>query len=522
MIQSKEIDVQAMNNLFNPESRSKQTNNFNPIYSDNPNAYIDYEVIKSQSVGLNLATENPIGAGIVNAFAGGVIGNGLKLESYVDKTLLKGVSEKEITKIQDVIESYWKVWSETPSMCDHYQKNSLATIEKMALKSIVSEGDGLLHVGIVKDGNTYYPQIQWIDGTSVVTPPEKMGQENIVSGVEIDNNGRDLAYYVKQSKGNDLNITYKRCAVKSRVRNTIAFQLIKFNEIQQNIVRGRSMLIPVKDLLIQGGRYIEAEVTKAIIQSYMTFFITKTEEYEGSGTSTAENILNSAASISTDDGATEPEDEREPIGLSPGGFVELKANENIVLPESKSPTAGFKEFMEMQLKLIGMGSGIPYESLLKTFNSSYSASQASLQEAARGYAIIRGEFVTKFMMPVYIAFVDCLILQGVIKCKGYEDNVYTKSAWLRANWYGPAMLNIDPVKNAKAAVSAINANLTTREKVARELYENDFYSIIPRRGKEEQLIKDNMPQESVASEGVETVTNESNTDNSNKGDSDAK
>jgi len=510
MLKNSQISIKTVNNLYSQESRSKQTNNYNPSYDDNPNAYMDYEVEKAQSVGLNLITENPIGAGIVNAFTNGVLGNGLKLESFIDKNLLKGVSEKQINTIQNTIESYWKIWSRTPEMCDFYQKSSLAGIETMALRSIIGEGDGLLHVAIKRNGNRYYPQVQWIDGTSVVTPPDKFGQKNIVSGVEIDSKGRDVAYYVKETNGNDLNITYKRCSIKSKVRDYKAFQLVKFNEVQQGMVRGRSMLIPVKDLLIQSGRYVESEVTKAIIQSYMTFFITQDKEAEESPDekSTIEEIV-SAGSTVNEEGEIEESEDRV-MGLGPGVINQLKPGENAILPESKAPTAGFKEFMEMLLKLTGMAVNIPYEVLLKSFNSSYSASQASLQEAARGWEIFRDEFVTKFMMPIYIAFVDCLVLQGIITCKGYETDIYAKYSWLGSNWHGAATLNIDPVKNAKAAIMAINANLTTREQESRKLYGNDWPSTINRLSKEKEVIDKLMPESPTESET--TVTEPKETD----------
>ncbi len=517
MSKNSQIRIKAVNNLYSQESRSKQTSNYKPTYSDNPNAYSDYDVSNAQSIGLNLITENPIGSGIANAFTNGVLGNGLKLESFIDKTLLKGVSDKQISKIQDTIESYWKVWSRTPKMCDFYQKNSLAGIETMALRSIIGEGDGLLHVSIVRNGSRYYPQVQWIDGTSVATPPEKYGQNKIVSGVEIDSKGRDVAYYVKESNGNDLNITYKRCPIKSKVRNINSFQLVKFNEIQQNMVRGRSMLIPVKDLLIQSGRYTESEVTKAIIQSYMTFFITQDKEVEedNDGKSTLEDIIDGG---STDRQEDEVVEEDRVMGLGPGVINQLKPGENAILPESKAPTAGFKEFMEMLLKLTGMAVNIPYEVLLKSFNSSYSASQASLQEAARGWEIFRDEFITKFMMPIYIAFVDCLVLQGIITCAGYEDDIYAKYAWLGSNWHGAATLNIDPVKNAKAAIMAINSNLTTREQESRKLYGNDWPSTINRLSKEKEIIDKLLPEEKeedVKSDTTVTEPKETNTKEGN-------
>lgn len=484
-----------MYNLYNPTSRSKQTSNFRPQYGDNPNSYMDYEVAQSQFTGLNLATENPVGAGIVNAIVNGVIGDGLKLESFIDKTLLNGISEKQIAKIQKTIESYWKIWSTTPNMCDHYNQDSLAGIETIALKSIVAQGDGLLHVKVVKNGKRYYPQIQWIDGTYIATPTDKFDEDKILSGVEVDSEGRDVAYYIKETKGNSTEVTYKKCIAKSNRRDYNNFTLVKFNQIQQGIVRGISLLNPVKDLLIQLDRHLEAEMTKAILQSYMTFFITQDKEVNENPTQSAIDMFKNSAEATNDLEIQESDKKDLNITLNPGAIYELDEGKNIVFPESKAPISGFKEFSETVLKRVGMGVNIPYDVLMKEFNSSYSSSQASLQEAARGWNNFRRDFIIKFMQPIYIVFVDCLVLQGVITCKDYETDVIARNVWRSAVWHGPHLLNIDPVKNIKYYTQAIEAGLMTREQAEQELTGGDWNSTIKRLGKEKGILEKELPVE---------------------------
>ena len=482
-----------MYNLYNPTSRSKQTSNFRPQYSDNPNAYMDYEIAQSQYTGLNLATENPIGAGIVNAIVNGVIGDGLKLETFIDKTLLKGVKESEIAKIQETIEGYWKVWSSTPNMCDHYAQDSLAGIETIALRSIIAQGDGLLHVKVVKNGERFYPQIQWIDGSKVATPLIQYNNEKILSGVEVDEQGRDVAYWVKQVKNNSLDVTDKSCVAKSKYRDYNNFTLVKFNEIQQGMARGVSLLNPVKDLLIQLDRHLEAELTKAILQSYMTFFITQDKEIPDNPTNSVAEIIKQGAGAVNSLDVQESDSRDLNITLSPGAIYELEAGKNIVFPESKAPISGFKEFSESVLKRVGMGVNIPYDVLIKEFNSSYSSSQASLQEAARGWNNFRRDFVVKFMQPIYIVFVDCLVLQGLITCEGYEEDVFVRNIWRNAVWHGPHLLNIDPVKNIKYYNTAINAGLMSREQAEQELTGGDWNSTIKRLGKEKKIVEKELP-----------------------------
>lgn len=485
-----------MANYYNPTSRSKQTTNFRPYYPDNRNAFMDSEVKDAQNIGLNLATENPIGAGIVNALINGVLGDGLKLESYIKRELLKDVDSEIIEKTQKTIESYWDIWSKSPTLCDHYQKNDLSSIETIALRSIIGEGDGLLHIKIAKEGDMFFPQIQWINGSMIATPPDKFGQVNILSGVEVDSQGRDTAYYVKQMNGNSIDIDYKRCPVYSKTRNSLAFQMVRFNEIQQGIARGRSLLIPCKDLIIQIDRFTQAEITKAIIQSLMTFFITQDKESDDTTPDTLEDIvrnssLNEKEEVENSVSNISSTTENIMHTMNGSTIVALNPGEKIELPESNAPTANFKEFINTILVQIGMSVNIPSDVLQKSFNSSYSSSQASLQEAARGYKSFRGNFITKFMNPIYEAFVDCLILQGVIECKGYEDNIFLKKAWTNASWNPPTILNIDPLKNVKAYDMAVKSNFITREQASQELYGNKWESTIIRLADEKKKLIEN-------------------------------
>ena len=111
------------------------------------------------------------------------------------------------------------------------------------------------------------------------------------------------------------------------------------------------------------------------------------------------------------------------------------------LPESKSPVADFWKFMEGQLKMICMSTGQPYEVVLQVFNSNYSASQAAIQAAARGWDIERRSFAMQAMQPIYELMVSLLVYQGIINCPGYADNPFIRAAWNNANWYGPVVLS---------------------------------------------------------------------------------
>ena len=143
--------------------------------------------------------------------------------------------------------------------------------------------------------------------------------------------------------------------------------------------------------------------------------------------------------------------------------------------------------MEGQLKMISMAVGIPYEVALQVFNSNYSASQAAIQAAARKWDIERRSFAMQAMQPVYELMVWLLNMQGLVNCPGYMNDPFVRAAWNNANWHGPVVLNIDPVKNAAAATLRLNNMTSTYEDECR-LLGKDFDKVLERRMQEAEAL----------------------------------
>ena len=136
-----------------------------------------------------------------------------------------------------------------------------------------------------------------------------------------------------------------------------------------------------------------------------------------------------------------------------------------------------------------MGIGLPYEVALQVFNTNYSASQAAIQAAARKWDIERRMFAMQAMQPVYEFMVWLLVQQGIINCPGYKDNPFVRAAWNNANWHGPVVLNIDPIRNATAATLRLNNMTSTYEDENRQLGK-DFDKVIERRKQEAKALSD--------------------------------
>lgn len=487
------IPKARLESVFSPTSRSRQVQNFHPSYLDNLNFMAGFEIEDAQNVGLNLFTENPIGSGIVNRIVEGAIGTGLKLESSVLRDLLPNVTDEQIVKFQDTIEAHWKIYADTPSMCDYYGEHTMGELEALGLGMGLFGGDYLHGIGIADVGGGFYlPQNQLISGR-LVSSPNNADNGNVIAGVERDAKGRDGAYYIEVLKDDEATATTWVRRTKYSKNGRLQFKLVKFNEVEGGLVRGRSIFNSIKELIIQAGRFTEAEVTKAIIQACITLFIESEKENiedpEDTGIDAIADSQVHDPDVSTPD---EDEDPDTPITLSPGAAYKLPPGQKAHLAEATAPVAQFTLFMEMLLKIIGISIGIPYEVLLQCFNSNYSASQAAIQAAAKSWAIWRKRVESRFLQNVYAQFVECLVRQGKVEAPGYLDgDPFVKCAWENAVWHGPATIHIDPVKAMTASRMAVADGYSTREAEAMKLFENDFWSNVPRLGEEKKAMEQN-------------------------------
>ena len=136
--------------------------------------------------------------------------------------------------------------------------------------------------------------------------------------------------------------------------------------------------------------------------------------------------------------------------------------------------------MRELIKQLGAALGIPYEVLMKSFNASYTASRAALLQAWAGFKMRREWFSRDFCQPVYEAWLTEAVARGRVKAEGFFDDPKIKAAWCNAEWYGPTMGVLDPVKEAESAQMRVMFGLSTREKEAAEMTGTDWNENIER------------------------------------------
>jgi len=80
--------------------------------------------------------------------------------------------------------------------------------------------------------------------------------------------------------------------------------------------------------------------------------------------------------------------------MGPGQINIMEPGEDVTFADPKRPASGFNTFLRAICEQVGAALEIPADLLLKSFNSSYSASRAALMEAWKAFRMRRKWFVS--------------------------------------------------------------------------------------------------------------------------------
>ena len=138
---------------------------------------------------------------------------------------------------------------------------------------------------------------------------------------------------------------------------------------------------------------------------------------------------------------------------------------------------------------IGAGLGIPYDVLVKEYNSSYSAARAALLDAWEEFRMRRTWFVDDFCQPVYEIWLSEAVARGRSIAPGFFDDPLIRAAWCSAQWIGPVQGSLDPLKEANAAVLKIQHGLKTHEQATMEDSGGDWNANVEQLKAENEKLK---------------------------------
>lgn len=432
---------------------------------------VDYWTLRTLSA--ELFRRNLYARGIIRRLVTNIVNTGLHLEATPDETVL-GLAEDSLSDWTELVEKRFELWAGSEQLCDHTEAKSFGEIQAMVLLEALVVGDVLCMFSI--DQRTRLPRIRLINGANVQTPFElvmdRPGRNRVRHGVELDANGRHVAYHVRQEDGTSKRIL----AYGPKSKRRIAW-LVYGTDRRLDDVRGEPILSVFIQSLKEIDRFRDAVSRKAIIASLIA--LVKESGQAGIPSEsltgmTSVPTLRTGLDTTTDTQGNEVS--YQSLEAIPGILIEgLKPGEKIKALGSQGTDEKFGDFEAAIIQAIAWVLEIPPECLRLTFSHNYSASQAANNEFALFLKRARDVFARRFCQPCYVEWLFAEVTSGKLEAAGLLESRRIAArydivaAWCATDWAGQIKPAADMFKVVRAYVFMVENGFMTRTRSMREL-----------------------------------------------------
>lgn len=338
------------------------------------------------------------------------------------------------------IEEAWEEWCRKEN-CDISRELSWVDMQRLFIETVARDGEILIKK--IPSDNRFKFSLQFLEADHL---DENYNQvlsngNRIKMGIEFDKWQRRVAYHLLVNHPGDY--TYMRAGNR--------YERISADEIMHVYVkerpsqsRGVPWMHTAMTRLNMLGAYEEAELVAARIgASKMGFYETPTgTEYVGDA---------------IDNGNLVKE-------VEPGIFEQLPAGVSFKPFDPQHPAGNFQFFMKTVLRGVASGLLVSYNSLASDLEStSYSSVRAGSLEERDMWRVLQNWMVTNFCDEVFESWLKMALLTQAVTLPAGKFNKFNAPKWQVRGWQW-----IDPLKDVKANVEAIQFGLKTRAMIAAE------------------------------------------------------
>lgn len=382
------------------------------------------------------------------------------LDDLVDNTIGTGVTIEPMVmtpggdlaqRANRAIKTAWDEWWERPEITGLLPGTE---VERLMARSLYRDGEVLTnhietpaapHVGAL----TY--SLEMLESDYLPFDAVQASTRNpIVHGIERDDWGRHLAYWVYLRHPGDISVLGARAALEvKRVPAAQMTHLAFRRRLHQ--VRGASILHGAINTLYDIKEAWESERIAMRVAAAMTGFVRRGADWESSAAITA-NVNDSSIGART-------------MEMAPGMVFDVMGDEVGTIGHDR-PNAQFDPFTQALQRQMAGATGTRYSSITNRYDGTYSAQRQELVEGSVAYRRLFAYLLGVFYRPVWRRFVSHLRLDGIL---GRGDLAGVDMATLaRAEFRPPALPWIDPEKEMKAYALAVEQRFQSRHQVIRD------------------------------------------------------
>lgn len=423
--------------------------------------------------GRQLVRDNAYAWGVVDTIVSSVVGCGITAQSIFETP--EGEDVEDVNWQRD---AKFAAWSE---VCDVNGQYTFAEMQRMAQREIVEAGEVLIHM--VPTRSKEYRGIsrpvplalELVEADRLAAEKDtytiaRDGGKRIVRGVEIDELGKPVAYWIYRDHPN---APYAWNRTPERIPADRILHLFRRDRIGQS--RGVSWFAPVTSWLRDLGVYVDNELQASAVSSCFGVAI-KTETPPGG--------------LLSDNGDTSDANGNRYEYLEPGQIMHLAPNESIEDFNPSRPNSGSEPWISLMLRGIAVGTGLSYEVVARDYSkTNYSSSRTSQLEDRRRFRVWQQYLVNHMCQPIWDRFCEQAALSGDRDFPTTAELLDDRRRYAAVEWQTPTWEWVDPQNEQQASEASINGLQSTyQDELGKRGY--SWRKVFYQRAKEEQLKRD--------------------------------
>ncbi|MEK6684437.1 MAG: phage portal protein [Nitrospirota bacterium] len=371
---------------------------------------IDLPTMRNRS--RELVRDDSLGSGIINTFAVNWVGAGMMAQANT------GDPDKN-----NRLEAVWRDRRNTLSPADDLTHGES---QRLIARKVLEDGEVLRKAVFSADEPVWF---ETIEADRLATPIGRTSDPRIRSGVERDDAGRPVAYWILDAPPNDVFLGGSPAGFKSTRFSAEFVRHLKFTDRP-----GQTRGVPMCHAILQDLRDLDllllASLKRTQIAACMAGFIRSDVAIEDMAEVTAQKygyVLD------------------QPI--EPGMLFRLYPGENIETLIPNFPTPELGPFVIMIARRIGAALGVTWQVILKDFSqSTYSSARTDLLETRQTYRILQTWLIEKDLNWEWSTVMADARLRGDRRLADVLDDELGMVRWIPPGWQW-----VDPEKEAAAA-----------------------------------------------------------------------
>lgn len=403
-----------------------------------------------------------VGASIIRTYRRNVVGKGITASAAA---MRDGNPDEALS---DQLTRSFRRWGRNPDLVDVQGRKTLHDFMLLAIAEKKAVGSTFVVWSHVprRTSTAAGLSLQAFEVEQLATERDRIGKRDtneIRNGIEIDRNGRPMAYHVHLEKHPMEGFGDGR----ERITRIDAHRVIHLGH-QSRVLEtlAVSEMAPVLHQMWNRQGYDHGELLAKKLESFLAFAIKRGPQ---SAPTPMGYTATASAGSASDPQTGSNESEYRRMNFAAGLMPVLGMGEEIQGFHWDRPGANYDRYMYRQIGGHAAGVGLGYNTVARDWaNTSYASLRQGVLEDGKEYDLEQLHLIDHMLRPLWVRYVTFGVMEGKFSAPGFLTDPVVAEDLLEVDFQPPERPWIDPAKQAAAMKIMLDYQLINRDDIMNE------------------------------------------------------